>query len=155
MSTERPSRAPSGLTLCHKPFAALTLDELYALLWLRDIVFVVGQKITAECEVDGEDPQCEHVVGRDASGAIVATARLFLGKTPIKVGRIAVHTDLQRGGLGSVLMRYVNDLIGDRPAVMSAQAHLEPWYVRMGWRRRGEIYSEAEIPHCEMTRNIP
>lgn len=144
---------PKHLTFAHKPFAELTLTELYELLWLRDIVFVVGQQITAECEVDGHDPECEHVIGRDASGKIVATARLFLGKNPVKVGRVAVHTDLQRSGLGSELMAYVNGILGDRPGLMSAQAHLGPWYTRMGWQQVGDVYEEARIPHIKMIRN--
>ena len=143
------------LTLSHKPFAELTLDELYDLLWLRDIVFVVGQGITAESEVDGYDRQCTHVMGRDATGKMIATARLFLDKSPVKVGRVAVHTDLQRSGLGTALMQYVNDLIGERPAAMSAQAHLEAWYTRVGWQRVGDVYDEANIAHLKMTRNVP
>lgn len=135
-----------------KPFDDLTLRELYALLWLRDEVFVVGQKITAESEVDGEDPECTHVLGRDGDGKVVATARLFLGKSPVKVGRVAVHPRLQGQGVGSQLMLYINDLIGDRPAAMSAQAHLERWYGSVGWRRIGDVYSEAEIDHVKMVR---
>ena len=142
-----------ALTFTHKPFAELTLDELYDLLWLRDIVFVVGQGITAESEVDGEDRACTHVIGRDDAGRIVATARLFLGKAPIKVGRVAVLTDLQRSGRGTALMSYVNGIVGDRPAAMSAQAHLEAWYTRVGWQRVGDVYDEANIPHVKMIRN--
>ncbi len=147
MSTE------AALTFCHKPFAALTLDELYDVLWLRDIVFVVGQGITAESEIDGADRACTHVIGRDASGQVVATARLFLDRTPVKVGRIAVRTDLQRAGRGSQLMAYVNGLLGDRPGIMSAQAHLDAWYTRMGWQRVGDVYEEAHILHVTMIRN--
>ncbi len=135
-----------------KPFGDLTLLELYALLWLRDEVFVVGQKITAESEVDGQDPDCTHVIGRDDSGQVVATARLFLGVSPVKVGRVAVHPRLQGQGVGTQLMLYVNALIGERPAAMSAQAHLERWYASVGWRRVGDVYSEAEIDHVKMVR---
>jgi len=135
-----------------KRFDDLTLRELYDVLWLRDAVFVVGQKITAECEVDGSDPQCSHVLGRDEGGRIVATARLFLGETPIKVGRIGVHPDLQRQGLGTALMQFIAEVLGDRPAIMSAQAHLTAWYTSLGWQPLGSVYSEAGIPHQRMTR---
>jgi ElaA protein len=154
MTALQQSQMNTELNFTHKPFAELTLDELYDLLWLRDVVFVVGQGITAESEVDGYDRQCTHVIGRDASGKIVATARIFMAKEPVKVGRVAVHTDLQRSGLGSALMAYVNDIIGDRPAAMSAQAHLEAWYTRVGWQREGDVYEEANILHLKMTRNI-
>lgn len=136
----------------HKPFAQLSLDELYGLLWLRDEVFVVGQGITAESEVDGLDPQCVHIWGEDETGRIVACARLFWHKDPIKVGRVAVHPKLQRSGLGSALMGYVHTVLGQRAAAMSAQAHLEPWYARLGWTRDGAVYDEAGIPHVHMTR---
>lgn len=140
------------VTFTHKPFAALTLRELYELLVLRDLVFVVGQKITAEPEVDGHDPECVHVLGRDETGAMVATARLFLGHDPVKVGRVAVRTDRQRTGLGRQLMAHVHDILGDRPGAMSAQAHLGPWYTSLGWQQVGDVYVEAEIPHVKMVR---
>ena len=44
-------------------------------------------------------------------------------------------------------------IIGDRPAAMSAQAHLEAWYTRVGWQRVGDVYDEANIPHVKMIRN--
>ena len=140
------------LTFAHKPFDDLTLRELYAILHLRDEVFVVGQKITAECEVDGLDPDCTHVFGRAAEGRLVATARLFVGQDPVTVGRVAVANHLQKRGLGTELMRYVHGVLGVRPAAMSAQAHLVPWYGSLGWTPVGDVFIEAEIPHVHMVR---
>jgi ElaA protein len=142
----------SPVTFSHRPFDDLTLRELHDVLRLRDEVFVVGQKITCEAEVDGLDPECVHVLGRDESGGMVATARLFLEKDPVKVGRIAVLTALQRHGVGTRLMDYVHDVLGPRRAVMSAQAYLRPWYERLGWRVEGGVYDEAGIPHLFMRR---
>ena len=148
-------------TFVHRPFAELSLRELHDLLWLRNEVFVVGQQITAEAEVDGLDPQCVHVIGRDASGdggdggRIVATARIFLDKDPAKVGRVAVARDLQHSGLGTALMIYVRDVVlAGRPSSMSAQRYLEAWYTRLGWRTVGAPYVEAEIPHVWMVRDL-
>jgi ElaA protein len=148
----------------HKWFTDLTMRELYALMVLRDDVFVVGQKITAENELDGQDPQCVHIIGRlgvdeegggagfDGKGRVVATARLFMAKDPVKVGRIAVAVDLQRKGVGTALMRYVHELLGGREGVMSAQQYLESWYAELGWQRVGDVYDEADIPHVRMVR---
>jgi ElaA protein len=135
-----------------RAFDELSLRDLHDLLRLREQVFVVGQRITAEAEIDGHDPECVHVLGRDGAGRIVATARLFLARDPVAVGRIAVHPDLQRRGVGTALMGYVHDLLGARAAGMSAQAHLAPWYGRLGWRVQGAVYDEAGIPHVRMTR---
>lgn len=133
-------------------FSDLTAMEVYEVLCLRDEVFVVGQRVTAEAEADGKDPECVHLLGRDAEGRLVATARVFLDRDPAVVGRVAVRTDLQRRGIGTALMEAIHGVLGARPAAMSAQAHLVPWYERIGWRAVGPVYDEAGIPHRRMRR---
>ena len=132
-----------------KPFDELSRQELYELMVLRNRVFVVGQKITAEAEVDGLDPNCHHVLMR-LDGQLVGTARLFWEEEPVKVGRICVDTSRQRVGLGTAMMERVQDYLGDRRAVMHAQQYLEKWYESLGWEREGEVFDEAEIAHVKM-----
>lgn len=132
-----------------KVFDDLSLRELHDIFWLRNVVFVVGQKITAEPEVDGLDPECEHAM-LWMEDRLVGTARIFHQRDPIVVGRVAVHTDLQGHGLGSVLMQAVQEHLGARRAELHAQAHLEEWYTRLGWERFGEPFVEAEILHVMM-----
>ncbi len=142
-----------AVTFICKPFNALTTRELHDLLWLRELVFVVGQKITVESEIDGEDPAHDHVLGRDERGAVIATARLRFDSEPVKVGRIAVHPEQQHRGIGRSLMRAIDDLLGERAAEMHAQAHLESWYASLGWQRVGDIFLEAGIEHLRMIRS--
>lgn len=132
-----------------KHFDELTTRELYALLQLRDEVFVVGQKITAVPEVDGLDLFCSHVRAF-LDDRLVGTARIFVDEDPIIVGRVAIHPDVQRTGIGSQMMAFIGDWLGSRPAELHAQAYLEAWYTRMGWERFGEPFDEAEIPHVMM-----
>ncbi len=139
-------------TFICKPFATLSTLELHGLIWLREMVFVVGQKITAESEVDAEDPACAHMLGRDQTGRLVATARLRLDRLPVKAGRIAVHPDCQRRGIGRGLMAAIDSELAGRPAELHAQAHLEGWYAGLGWRREGANFVEAGIEHVRMVR---
>lgn len=144
------------LEFSHKRFEDLTLMELHDLLWLRNEVFVFGQKITAEPEVDGLDPECVHVIGRlRHDKRVVATARLFMDDDPVKVGRVAVALELQRSGSGTRLMQYVHEVIGQRPAALSAQDYLRKWYTGLGWVVDSDVYSEADIPHVHMHRAPP
>lgn len=147
-----PPIPPPALRFAARPFDALSVLELHALVRLREEVFVVGQRITAEAEFDGLDPACTHVLGRDGTGEVLATARLFLGQDPVKVGRIAVARHVQRAGLGTRLMDFVHEVLGGRAAAMSAQAHLVPWYERLGWRATGPVYDECGIPHRRLLR---
>lgn len=132
-----------------KTFEALSKMELYELMVLRNEVFVVGQKITAEPEVDGLDVECAHVLLR-MDERLVATARIFYKRRVPTVGRVAVHPQFQRQGLGTVVMEAVQRYLGERAAELHAQAHLEGWYTRLGWERVGEPFDEAEIPHVMM-----
>lgn len=132
-----------------KHFDELTTNELYEVLWLRDVVFVVGQKITEVSEIDGEDPRCHHAMLYDGE-QLVGTARIFSGEEPAIVGRVAVHTERQGEGLGTVLMRKVQRFLGSRHSELHAQAHLESWYSRLGWERVGDEFIEANIPHVMM-----
>ena len=132
-----------------KHFDELTTRELYDLLHLRDEVFVVGQKITAVPEVDGLDVECAHVRAF-LDERLVGTARIFVDHDPLVVGRVAVHPDLQRSGMGTLMMQFVGNWLGERPAELHAQAYLEPWYARIGWETFGEPFDEADIPHVMM-----
>lgn len=135
-----------------KDFQRLSLQELYDLLVLRNLVFVVGQKITSEPEADGLDNQCAHAL-LYAGDELIATARIFTHRSPLIVGRVAVHPDHQRTGVGSGMMEHIQRFIGARPAELHAQAHLEAWYTRLGWTRAGDVFMEADIPHVTMTLN--
>lgn len=140
----------NDLRFVMKPFDELELLELYQILHLRDLVFVVGQKITSEPEIDGADPRCFHAM-LYLGDHLVGTARAFGEMHPVSVGRVAVLNEYQGRGFGTVLMTHVQEWLGARPAELHAQAHLEPWYTRLGWKRSGEDFMEAEILHTPMT----
>jgi ElaA protein len=135
-----------------RPFDALSLRELYDILALRDRVFVVGQKITDEPEVDGLDPRAWHAQVLDEKGVLVATLRVFLDEEPAIVGRVATEPTRQGQGIGTWMMTQCQAWLGDRPAMMHAQAYLEGWYGRLGWQAYGERYLECGIPHVSMRR---
>jgi hypothetical protein len=44
--------------------------------------------------------------------AHVSAVRLFYKQTPIKVGRVGVHVQYQRGGYGSCMMHHIQKHIG-------------------------------------------
>ncbi len=132
-----------------KAFDELALGEFHQLLWLRSRVFVVEQKITEVCEVDEEEPNAHHLLMWD-DDSLVGTTRILTKRDPIKVGRVAVDEDRRGEGLGSRMMEAVGQFLGDRPAVLHAQAHLEKWYEELGWSRVGENFDIVGIDHVRM-----
>ena len=142
------------------PFDALTLHQLYAVLKLRSEVFVVEQAC-AYLDPDGADPACHHLLGLDAGGALLATARLLpaqLTFTEASIGRVATTPAARGTGLGHALMAqactHLARLWGPQPIRIGAQAHLQGFYAQHGFATASPPYEEDGIPHVEMLRPI-
>jgi ElaA protein len=143
------STAPS---LRRARFADLTPFEVYALCRLRVDVFVVEQ----ECpypELDGRDvePATEHLWA-EADGEVLATIRVLDDGASRAIGRVATAVPARGRGLAGRLIREALSSYGGGPLTLGAQAHLEGWYERFGFRRSGPGYVEDGIPHVPMRR---
>ncbi len=155
----------TDITLLHwrcLPFEGLGLTELYAVLQLRSAVFVVEQNCAFQ-DVDGLDPACHHLLGQDASGQLLAYARLVpqgLAFAEASVGRVvtaaAGRGRALGGSLGHELMAQacaaLATLWGTQPIRIGAQAHLQAFYGQHGFVAEGPGYIEDGIPHVEMRR---
>src|SRR5688500_1981725 len=133
-------------------FAELTPFEVYGLCRRRAAVFVVEQ----ECpypELDGRDPAPGAVprwVGED--GEVLATTRNLDDGATRAIGRVATAASARGRGLAARLMEEGIALCGGFPVTLGAQAYLEGWYERFGFRRSGPGYVEDGIPHVPMRR---
>jgi predicted GNAT family N-acyltransferase len=133
-------------------FAELSPFEVYGLCRLRVDVFVVEQ----ECpypELDGRDvePSTVHVWFED-DGAVLATIRVLDDGATRAIGRVATAASARGQGLAARLMEEGLALCEGFPVTLGAQAHLEGWYERFGFRRSGPGYVEDGIPHVPMRR---
>ncbi|MTH46430.1 GNAT family N-acetyltransferase [Intestinirhabdus alba] len=138
--------------------AELTVAQLYALLQLRSEVFVVEQKCPY-LDVDGEDLVGEnrHILGW-RNGELAAYARILPREDdgPLAIGRVIVSRALRGEALGQQLMRQTLAVCQrrwpGRAIYLSAQAHLQDFYARFGFRAVTDVYDEDGIPHVGMAR---
>ncbi len=133
-------------------FAELTPFEVYALCRLRVDVFVVEQ----ECpypELDGRDtePGTLHLWAEE-DGEVVATIRVLDDGASRAIGRVATATSARGRGLAARLVEEGIALCAGVPVTLGAQAHLQGWYERFGFRVSGPGYVEDGIPHVPMRR---
>jgi ElaA protein len=144
------------LRLRRASFAELTPFEVYELIRLRVDVFVVEQ----ECpypELDGRDvePATVHL-WFEADGPrgpeIAATLRVLDDGASRAIGRVATAPQWRGQGLAARLIEEGIGLCEQVPITLGAQAHLEGWYERFGFRRSGARYVEDGIPHVPMRR---
>jgi predicted GNAT family N-acyltransferase len=144
--------APPEPVLRRARFATLSPFELYGLCRLRVDVFVVEQ----ECpypELDGRDaePTAVHV-WFEQDGVVLATIRVLDDGDTRAIGRVATAATARGRGLAARLMNEGIALCEGLPVTLGAQAYLEHWYERFGFRRSGPGYVEDGIPHVPMRR---
>ena len=144
-----------------KPFAELTVDELYAILALRQEVFVVEQAC-AYLDCDGHDARALHLwttEGTDERERVVAYARaLPPGEkfAEASLGRVVSAHHARRTGAGRAIVARAIEALerahGPTPIRISAQSYLQRFYEELGFVRVSAEYLEDDIPHVEMLR---
>ena len=125
-----------------------------ALRHVRETVFVAEQQVPVEEEWDELDPQCQHVLARDADNRPIGTGRL----TPQhKIGRMAVLKEWRGRGVGDALLVALMDKarsLGWTEVSLNAQVSAEAFYARHGFQPYGERFMEAGIEHQAMRRTL-
>ena len=140
-----------------KRFADLHLQELYDIMYLRQLVFVVEQ----DCpylDADGLDQPSFHLMGKNESGQLMTYTRLIPPGISYQgyaaIGRVINHPDIRGKGEGKRLMEIsiamVRQLFPGFPVQIGAQLYLNKFYSDLGFVNHGEEYLEDGIPHIHM-----
>jgi ElaA protein len=134
-----------------KSFDELTLEELYQILDLRNIVFIMEQKINY-IDTDFKDQACVHYMIKD-QGKIIAYLRVVPKGKKFKeyaLSRVVSHPQYRGLKLGEKLVKVaMKDYIGE-PFRISGQAYLKEFYERLGFEVVKGPYIEEDILHYEM-----
>lgn len=150
----------ANLTWQSKPYAELSLDELYELLRLRAEVFVIEQNCVY-LDPDGKDrhPQALHLFGRDADGTLAAYLRILppgLSFPQVSFGRVLTAASHRGRGVGGPMLeaalREIERVWPGADIQIGAQAHLLGYYGRYGFEPSSEPYDEDGIPHVDLLR---
>jgi len=142
-----------------KAFEELSLDELYALMVLRQEVFVVEQDCVY-LDADGKDVKAHHLIGKDEKGELLAYARLLpidvSYKERTSIGRIVSAEKARGTGIGKELLtqsiQWMETLYGKTSIKIGAQCYLEKFYNKFGFQKVSNVYLEDGIPHIDMEK---
>jgi ElaA protein len=136
-------------------FNDLKAAELYAILQLRNEVFVVEQNCVFQ-DADNKDPFCYHLCGWDDE-TLVAYTRLVPPGIAYKepsIGRVVISPGYRNTGAGKALMQnsieQCKKLFDNKPIKLGAQLYLKKFYESFGFEQNSEVYLEDNIPHIEM-----
>ncbi|NOX47228.1 MAG: GNAT family N-acetyltransferase [Chlorobi bacterium] len=134
-----------------KEFRNVDRDLFSKALEIRKRVFVEEQKVPPELEYDGFENESHHYLLL-LNNEPIATARWRKTDEGIKLERFAMLPEFRDKGLGSkLLQRVLNDVSTFGTTVyLHAQIKAVPYYERVGFEKKGDMFIEAGIEHYLM-----
>ncbi len=145
------------------PFGDLSVAGLYAVLELRQAVFVVEQACIFP-DIDGHDQHAWHLLGWQSSPDL-GPPRLaaYLRCLPpgekfaeCSIGRVVTSAAARGSGIGRLLvaegLRGTAERYPGQSIRIGAQLHLERFYAGFGFETVSAPYDEDAIMHVEMLR---
>lgn len=143
-------------------FEALSADDIFEVLKVRQAVFVVEQNCPYP-DIDELDRAAWHLMAWQEGSAgrtLVAYLRVvFPGRkfAEPSIGRVLTAPAARGQGLGKLLIAQgIQHALAEYPAAairISAQKRLEKFYAEFGFETVSAPYDEDGIPHIEMLRN--
>ena len=145
------------MTYILKKFEELTVHELYAILQLRNEVFIIEQNCIYP-DLDYKDQPAIHLMCLEDKKLIAYTRILppCISYSVPSIGRVVTAPSARKTGVGKELVRKSIDacitLYGITDITLSAQLYLKKFYESFGFKTSGDKYLEDGIDHIKMTR---
>ena len=143
---------------CLKKFDALSPYELYAILHLRNEVFVVEQNCVFQ-DADNKDQHAYHLMATLGNQLVAYTRIVPAGEIfeEVSIGRVITSAQVRGTGVGKELMersiKAAYELFGCQPIKLGAQLYLKKFYESFGFKQISEVYMEDGIEHIYMLKN--
>ena len=137
-----------------KEYNSLTKDELYAILKIRQEVFILEQKC-CYLDADSLDHCSQHLMLME-NNIIIAYLRVipkYKLYDEISFGRILVKNSHRKNGLGKDIVNHAINLYSNKNIIISAQLYLKRFYEEFGFCAFGDEFLEDEIPHIKMLKS--
>ena len=120
---------------------------------IRRNIFVKEQNISEKIEFDDENVDATYFIAQYKT-KFVGTARHRLTDFGVKLERFAVLKSYRNLGIGKKLALYILNSIKDEKIIyLHAQESVIDFYSKLGFKRIGSQFFEAEIPHQKMIYN--
>ena len=126
-----------------------------ALSAIRKQVFVDEQRVPLELELDEDDASATHFLASiGPENRPIATARLLANG---HVGRMAVLKTYRNQSVGNKLLSAIIETarqFGYPELFLNAQVTALGFYEKAGFKKQGDIFMDAGIPHQRMSRKL-
>ncbi len=149
-----------NLTWTYKTFDQLKTVELYAILQLRNEVFVVEQNCVYQ-DIDNKDLKSFHLMAFDGD-MLAAYSRILppgISFDEASIGRVITAPSYRGKGIGVTLLekgiKEAKSTFTVSKIRIGAQLYLKKFYESFGFVQTSEIYLEDGIEHIDMLLEQP
>ncbi|MHA6603123.1 GNAT family N-acetyltransferase [Aerococcus urinae] len=136
---------------------ALNSKLYHDALTIRKQVFIEEQGVDPKIEIDDFESLCFHFCLYRNDQAL-ATCRLYpLNQEDIKMQRVAVLKDYRKLGYGQDLMEACLKFAKDHhysSCVLDAQVTAIPFYLKLGFKIKSDVFLDAGIKHRKMAYTL-
>lgn len=139
----------------YKKFDELSVTELYAILQLRNEVFIVEQNCVYQ-DIDGKDKKSFHLMAFDEE-ELTAYCRILppgVSFTETSIGRVITSPRYRGKGIGVSLLEkaieHALESYTSKQIKIGAQLYLKKFYESFGFIQTSEVYLEDDIEHIDM-----
>lgn len=132
---------------------AINQDNEKQIRHIRNSVFTYEQGVDPDIDFDGQDAIAIHTI-IFVHNAAVATGRILKDG---HIGRVAVLKPYRSFGLGTKVITALQEYASQNnyPRIyLGSQLHAEPFYTKLGFKRFGQQYTEANIDHISMQKYL-
>ena len=120
---------------------------------VRREVFVKEQNISEKIEFDDTNFNATYFIANYKNKSI-GTARYRYTDQGVKLERFAVLKSFRNLGVGKKLVDYIINIVGNEKFIyLHAQESVIEFYFKLGFKKIGSPFFEAEIPHQKMKYN--
>lgn len=139
-----------------KHYRDLSLDEFHDIISLRIEIFSVEQEVFYN-DLDGYDKDAHHVIGKNSTGKIIATARILKPGAKYdkaSFGRVVIDKAYRGKNYGHEMVKLMNDFIKSKypkaGCKISGMLYLKEFYEFHGYRKTSDVYPDCGIDHIDM-----
>lgn len=126
--------------------------ELFAVIYIRKIVFIDEQKVSIDEEFDNLDFDADHYLLK-VRNEFIATSRVYYKDNEATIGRVAVLKPHRKKGYAKYLMQETLKIVKAKKIDkihLGAQVQAVGFYEKLGFKVSGDLYLDANIEHYPM-----
>ena len=135
-------------------FDNLSIDKLYAILQLRQQVFIIEQQ-SIYCDIDGNDRSSTHFCVFSHQELLgYARLRKLDNQQVFKIERVVTSAESRGLGVANLLINAILEFLQTQcsniQVQLSSQTSVQGFYLKWGFIPVGEPYDDAGVEHVDM-----